>query len=62
MKIPGELIKLQQDPTVSMDVLIVNSLKFLSTISHELNYRTAQYVTKLVAYVYEGCMDKLMEV
>ncbi len=45
-----------------MDGLEVNSLKFLSTISHDLYYRTAQYIAKPVASVYEVCMDKLLAV
>ena len=44
-----------------MDGLTVKSLKFLSTISNELYFRTAQYVTKPVASVYKSCMDKLLE-
>ena len=62
MRIPSEAGKTQQDLTFSMDRLEVNSLKFLSTISHELYYRTAQYVTKTVAYVYKSCMDKILAV
>ena len=45
-----------------MDVLTVNSLNFLSTISHEIYYRTAQYVKKPVTYVYEGCTEELLAV
>ena len=45
-----------------MDGLTVNSLKFIFTISYELYYSTAQYVTKLVASIYEGCIDELMAV
>ena len=57
IEIPEELLEVQQDLIVSMDGLIVNSLKVLSTISHELYYMNAQYFTKPVAYVYEGCMN-----
>ena len=45
-----------------MEVLKVKSLKFLSTIYHELYYRTTQYVVKSVASVYEYCKDKLLAV
>ena len=62
MEIPEELLEVQQDLTVSMDELTVNSLNFLSTISHELYYRTAEYVTKPVAFVYKGCIEKLLAV
>jgi hypothetical protein len=45
-----------------MDGLTVNSLKFLSTISHDLYYRTAQYLAKPVASIYEECFDELLGV
>ncbi len=62
VEIPDELLDTQQDLIVSMDGLTINSLKFLSTISHELYYRTAQYVSQPVASVYEVCMDELFGV
>jgi hypothetical protein len=62
VEIPDELLNVQQDKTVSMDGLTVNSLKFLSTISHDLFYRTAQYVAKPVASVYEKCIAELLAV
>jgi hypothetical protein len=43
IEIPDELLDVQQDLIVSMDGLTVNSIKFLSTISHDLYYCTAQY-------------------
>jgi hypothetical protein len=60
MEIPDELLEVQQDLTLSMNGLTVNSLKFLSTISHDLYYRTAQYAAKPVASVYKECMDELL--
>jgi hypothetical protein len=60
MEIPGELLEVQQDLTMSMDGLTVNSLKFLSTRSHDLYYRTAQYIARSVASIYEECMDELL--
>jgi demethoxyubiquinone hydroxylase (CLK1/Coq7/Cat5 family) len=63
MQIPAELLEIQQDLIVSMDGLEVNSLKFLSTISHELYYRTTQYITRTpVKSVYKVCMDELLAV
>jgi hypothetical protein len=62
VEIPDELLDVQQDLTVSMDGLTVNSIKFLSTISHDLYYRTAQYVSSPVASIYEKCMDELLAV
>jgi hypothetical protein len=60
VEIPDELLEVQQDLTLSMDGLTANSVKFLSTISHDLYYRTAQYVAKAVASVYEECMNELL--
>jgi hypothetical protein len=62
VEIPDELLDVQQELTVSIDGLTVNSLKFLSTISHDLYYRTAQYVASPVASIYEKCMDELTAV
>jgi hypothetical protein len=44
VEIPEELLDIQQDLKVSMDGMAVNSMKFLPAISHDLYYRTAQYV------------------
>jgi hypothetical protein len=60
VEIPDELLRVQEDLTLSMDGLTVNSLKFLSTISHDLFYRTAQYVAKPVASIYENCIAELL--
>ena len=60
--IPDEFLEVQQDLTVSMDGLTVNSLRFLSAISHELYYRTTQYFTETVVSVLKSCMDKLLAV
>jgi hypothetical protein len=57
VEIPNELLEVQQDLKLSMDGLTVNSLKFLSTISHDLYYMTTQYFTKPVASVYKVCMN-----
>ena len=62
MEITDKLLEVQHDLTVSMDGLTVNYIKFLSTIYHELYYRTARYIMKPVAPVYEFCMDKLLAV
>jgi hypothetical protein len=60
--IPDELLEVQKDVILSIDGMTVNSLKFLTTISHELYYRTAQYVPENVASEYEKCMDELMAI
>jgi hypothetical protein len=62
VEIPEELLEIQQDLKVSMDGITVNSMKFLTTISHDLYYRTAQYVTNPVASVYKVCMKELVTI
>jgi hypothetical protein len=62
VKIPDELLDIQQDLKVSMDGMTVNSLKFRTAISLDLCYRTAQYVTNSVASIYKECLNKLVTV
>jgi hypothetical protein len=62
VEIPGELLEVQKDVIISIDGMTVNSLKFLTTILHQLFYQTAQYVPTNVALEYAICMDELMAV
>eukprot|EP00957_Ditylum_brightwellii_P127832 9748828-Ditylum_brightwellii.AAC.1 len=41
-----------------MDRLSVNGLKCLTTVAHDIFYRTAQYVTSPIASVYAKCVDE----
>ena len=59
VEIPDELLETHQDVTISMDGLTVNSLKFLSTISHDIYYHTAHYVSQPIASVYKKCLDEV---
>eukprot|EP00957_Ditylum_brightwellii_P016789 1263821-Ditylum_brightwellii.AAC.1 len=42
-----------------MDGLSVNGLKFLTTVMHDIFYRTMQYVTSPIASVYAKCVDEV---
>ena len=56
IEIPDELLKLQEEITLSMDGLQVNTVKFLTTISHNIYYRTAQALSanpKHKDYIYK---------
>ena len=53
IEIPSELISIHEDVTISMDGLTVNALKFLTTTSHDIYYRTSQYVINPTASVYK---------
>ena len=60
VELPDELININQDVTLSINSIIVNSLKFLSTISYNLYYRTAQHISNITASLYEVCMSKVI--
>jgi hypothetical protein len=59
VEIPDELLETHQDVTISMDGLTVNTLKFLSTISHNIYYGTAQYVSQPIASIYKKFLDEV---
>ena len=50
IEIPDELIKVQEDITLSIDGLTVNGLNFLTTISHNIYYRIAQPLSTKTNY------------
>ena len=60
--IPDELISVQEDVTLAMDGLTVNSLKFLSTISLNLYYRTAHHMPNTTAKDYETPVEEVIGV
>ena len=60
IEIPEELLEMQQDIVLSLNDLTVNSLKFLTTISHNIYYCTAQYVMKVEATIFEDCVDEIV--
>ena len=62
IEIPAELLHIQEEITLSMDGLTVNSLKFLTTISHDLYYRTGQYVAEAKAANFEECLTQIYRV
>ncbi|KAI2501792.1 Reverse transcriptase (RNA-dependent DNA polymerase) [Fragilaria crotonensis] len=51
VEIPKELIAAQREVTLNMDGMKVNGLSFLTTVSQNLQYRTAQYVKHQTAAV-----------
>ena len=60
--IPNELLEVHKDVTLSMDGMTVNGLKFLTTISHNIYYRTAQYIANPVASVYTKKMNEILAI
>jgi len=59
VEIPDELLETHQDVTISMDGLRVISLKFLSTIAHNIYYSTAQYISQPIASVYKKFLNEV---
>jgi hypothetical protein len=53
IKIPEELISVHEDITMAIDGLTINSLKFLSTISCNIYYRTVHYMPTTEAQNYQ---------
>ena len=62
IEIPTELLRINEDIVLSIDGLTVNSLKFLTTISHDVFYRTGQYLGNATADNYEDCMKEIYTV
>ena len=60
VEIPLELIKAQEDVTLAIDGMTVNSLKFLTTIARHLYYRTTHYLPGNTATVYDHAIGSLV--
>ena len=57
IELPPELVSIHEKVILSINGLAVNTLKFLTTITHEILYRTDQYIKNARAENYETCMD-----
>ena len=62
IEIPRELIRSQRDITLCIDAMRVNGLWFLTTISKNLYYRTAQYVGKQTPQIYQAALADVIRV
>ena len=62
VEIPPELIKAQEDVTLAIDGMTVNSLKFLTTIARHLYYRTTHYLPENTATVYDQAIGSLVNI
>ena len=60
--IPKELIATQRQVTLCMDGMKVNGLSFLTTVSRNLQYRTAQYVKHQTPEVYRDLLGQIFRV
>jgi hypothetical protein len=60
IKIPPELTNKQQDVTLCINGMKVNSLTFLITISKNICYRTAQFIVSKLISLYKEALLKLL--
>ena len=59
IEIPEELVSLHEDITLAIDGLTINSLKFLSTISRDVYYRTVHYMPTTKADNYRTALNEV---
>ena len=62
IEIPQELVNAQRDITLCIDGMYVNGLTFLSTISRNLYYRTAQYIENRTADEHKEALRSVLRV
>ncbi|KAI2506113.1 Reverse transcriptase (RNA-dependent DNA polymerase) [Fragilaria crotonensis] len=62
IEIPKELIATQRNVTLCMDAMKVNGLSFLTTVSRNIQYRTAQYVKHQTAEIYREVLGQVFRV
>ena len=57
--IPHELLEVQKDVTIAMDGLAINGLKFLSTISLHIYFRTMHYMPNTRAGYHQRALNEI---
>ena len=62
IEIPKELIEAQREVTLCMDAMKVNGLWFLTTISRNIYYRTAQYVESQTVNCYREALREIIRI
>jgi hypothetical protein len=62
IEIPQELIAAQHSITLCLDSMQVNGIPFLTTISKNIQYRTAQWVKKQTPEVYHACLGQVLQI
>ena len=62
IEIPKELLPAQEDVTVALDGMNVNSFSFLTTISRNIFYRTAHYLPSRHAPIYKSVINSVIVV
>ena len=59
IELPDELMDIQKEVTVLLDGMEINSVKFITTIAHDLYYCMAQYISDSVKSQYTRVLDEL---
>jgi hypothetical protein len=62
IEIPKELTDAQHDVTLCLDGMKINGLPFLTTISKNIYYRTAQYITRQNAETYKEAISEVIRI
>jgi hypothetical protein len=62
IEIPRELIETHQDITLCMDGMKINGLPFLTTVSRNIMYRTAEWLPNRSAEAYRSALDNVFRV
>ena len=62
IEIPSELVPVQEDVTLTLDGITVNSLTFLTTISKHLFYCTTHYMPSTMAESYHAAIEDIISV
>jgi hypothetical protein len=62
IEIPRELVEAQREVTLCIDAMKVNGMWFLTTISRNIYYRTAQYVESQTVNCYREALREIIQV
>ncbi len=62
IEIPKELISSQRDVILCLDGMYVNGLTFLTTISKNMYYSTAQYIAKQKSDIYQDAIEHVLRI
>jgi hypothetical protein len=62
VKIPKELITIHNNATLCIDGIKINGLQFLTTVSRNIMYRTAEWVPSQTSEAYRSVLDNVFRI
>jgi hypothetical protein len=62
IEIPQELINNHQDIVLCMDGMMINGISFLTTISRNIMYRTAEWIENKTSKAYRSVLDNVFRI